>query len=517
MAEKTASPSTGWIVTLAGVCINLALGVLYTWSIFTAKFTTVVTFGAAGTVQKAGEKLAGAQPILASKAAEFGIKVPEAAAGKAYGAADYVGQLDKVTGIYKVSKVPVVVFHEGAYNWAGTDALLPYALALLFFGFTMIFAGRLQDKYGPRLIATIGGVFVGIGMIIASFSEFTAKGNHLPLTLGFGVLTGMGIGLAYASATPAAVKWFHPSKRGLIAGLVVAGFGLASVYTAPVTTQLITTSGLSGTFRTLGIAFLIAIILFAQLLKNPPAGYEPPVPAGFKPPAPSAAAATALKRVDYTWQQMVKTPQFYLLWIMYAFAAFAGLMMIGVIAKVAPLQLSPADFAKMALTGVLAGASLLVVALAIGNGAGRPIFGIVSDKIGRVPSMIIAFLSQAVLVGFLLPNAHSLNLLLLWSALIGAMYGACLTLFPAATYDFFGTKNGGVNYGLVFSAWGVGGALGNYAIGWIYDLSGKTSFNNAYYLAAGLLVVAAVLAVAVKPPHHAAEDTSAEHLSHAQE
>ena len=108
-------------------------------------------------------------------------------------------------------------------------------------------------------------------------------------------------------------------------------------------------------------------------------------------------------------------------------------------------------------------------------------------------------------MGFLLPNAHSLNLLLLWSALIGAMYGACLTLFPAATYDFFGTKNGGVNYGLVFSAWGVGGALGNYAIGWIYDLSGKTSFNNAYYLAAGLLVVAAILAVTVKPPHHTDE------------
>lgn len=509
MSEKTASPSTGWVVTLAGLCINLALGVLYTWSIFTAKFTTVVTYGANGVVQKAGEKLAGAAPILASQAASFGIKVPEVAAGKpAYGAADFVGQIDKVTGVYKVSKVGAKVLAEGAFNWAGTDALLPYALALLFFGLTMSVAGRLQDRFGPRLIASVGGAFVGIGMIIASFADFTPKGNHLPLVLGFGVLTGMGIGLAYACATPAAVKWFHPSKRGLISGLVVFGFGLASVYTAPTTTSLIASSGLSGTFRTLGIAFLIAIILFAQLLKNPPAGYEPPVPANFKPPK-IAAAAVALKRVDYTWQQMVKTPQFFLLWVMYAFAAFAGLMMIGVIAKVAPLQLSAADMSKMALTGVLAGASLLVVALALGNGAGRPVFGIISDKIGRVPSMIIAFLAQAALVGFLLPNAHSLNLLLLWSALIGAMYGACLTLFPAATFDFFGTKNGGVNYGIIFSAWGVGGALGNYAIGWIYDLSGKTSFNNAYYLAAALLVVAAVLAVLVKPPHHTDEAAEA--------
>jgi OFA family oxalate/formate antiporter-like MFS transporter len=173
-------------------------------------------------------------------------------------------------------------------------------------------------------------------------------------------------------------------------------------------------------------------------------------------------------------------------------------MMIGVIAKVAPLQLSPEDFAKMALTGVLAGASLLVVALAIGNGAGRPIFGIVSDKIGRVPSMIIAFLSQAVLVGFLLPNAHTLNLLLLWSALIGAMYGANLTLFPAATYDFFGTKNGGVNYGIIFTAWGVGGSIGNYIAGFAKTMWG--SFTPAFYIAAGLCVLAAVIAVTVKAP-----------------
>jgi OFA family oxalate/formate antiporter-like MFS transporter len=499
MSDKAASPSQGWTVALAGLCINLALGVLYTWSVFTAKFTTVVTLGANGVVQKTGEELPGAAPILASEASKFGIKVPAAAGGAPYGADDFVGQLDKSTGMYKVSTVGTHVLNEGAFNWSGTDALLPYAVALLVFGFTMVFAGRLQDKYGPRMVTSIGGVLVGIGMVIASFSEFTPRGNHVLLLLGFGVLTGMGIGLAYAAVTPAAVKWFHPSKRGFIAGIVVAGFGLASVYTAPTTTALIGGSGLKGTFFSLGIAFFIAIVVLAQLLKNPPTGYTPPIPANSKPPA---TAAAAMKREEYTWQEMVRTPQFYLLWIMYALASFAGLMMVGVIAKVAPLQLPAADMARMALTGALAGASLLVVALAIGNGAGRWVSGIVSDKIGRVPSMIIVFLSQAALVGFLLPNAHSLPLLLLWSALIGAMYGANLTLFPTATYDFFGTKNGGVNYGLVFSAWGVGGALGNYAIGWIYDLSGKTSFNNAYYVAAALLMVAAVLALVVKAPSH---------------
>ena len=516
MADQTASPSKGWVVTIAGLCINLALGVLYTWSIFTSKFTTVVQLGLNG-VHATKEKIVeGALPIPASEAGQYSLKLAEGAkVDKGFFVSALAKATDPAAG-YKTVKIGATILNEHAYNWAATDALAPYALALLFFAFTMVFAGRLQDKYGPRLVATAGGACVGLGMILASYSNFSAKGDHTLLLLGFGVLTGIGIGLAYACATPAAVKWFHASKRGLISGIVVGGFGLASVYTAPLTTQMIAGAGLNGTFMYLGIAFLIAIILFAQLLQNPPAGYTAPVPAGFTPPPPSAAAATALKRVEYTWQQMVKTPQFYLLWMMYAFAAFAGLMMTGLIGKVAPELLSPADYAVMSsaeLGGIaLASGFLLVMFLALGNGIGRPVIGMVSDKIGRVPSMIIVFLAQALLVALILPNSHNLYLLLLVAALIGAMYGANLTLFPAATYDFFGTKHGGVNYGMIFTAWGVGGALGNYAAGWIKDAYGV--FTPAYYIAAGLLVVAAVLAVTVKEPHHAAEDKAAEHLAH---
>ena len=500
MADQTASPSRGWVVTIAGLCINLALGVLYTWSIFTAKFTTVLTLGAGGAVQKKGEVLAGAAPIAAADASQYGLKLAENAKSAAGFFVSGLSNATDPSAGYKTVSVAKTVLNEHAYNWAATDALAPYALALLFFAFTMVFAGRMQDKYGPRIVATIGGAFVGLGMIIASFSDYSAKGDHTMLLLGFGVLTGIGIGLAYACATPAAVKWFHPSKRGTISGLVVAGFGLASVYTAPLTTQLIAGVGLNGTFMYLGIAFLIAIALFAQLLSNPPAGYVAPVPAGYVA-KDSSSGVPAVQR-DFEWHHMVKTPQFYLLWMMYGFAAFAGLMMTGLIGKVAPELLSPADYAAMSsaeLGGIaLASGFLLVMALAIGNGVGRPLIGIVSDRIGRVPSMIIVFLLQAALVALILPNSHSLALLLIVAACIGAMYGANLALFPAATYDFFGTKHGGVNYGLVFTAWGVGGALGNYAAGWIKDAYG--AFTPAYYIAAGLLVVAAVLAVVVKPP-----------------
>jgi MFS transporter, OFA family, oxalate/formate antiporter len=421
MADQTASSSRGWIVVLAGLGINLALGVLYTWSIVTSALTKT-------------------------------------------------------------------------YGWDAKQALLPYATALLFFAFTMVFAGRAQDRFGPRIIATIGGLFVGAGMITASFTQLEAKASHLPIILGFGVLTGIGIGLAYACATPAAVKWFHPSRRGLISGIVVAGFGFASVYTAPTTKALIASNGVDGAFRYLGIAFLVAIVLLAQLLKNPPAGYTPAVPAGYVAPAVSPT-----KRVDYTWREMMGTSQFYLLWMMYAFAALAGLMVIGVIAKIAPDQLANADFAtKYGYT--------LVVALAIGNGLGRPLTGIISDRVGRVPTMIGVFLLQAVLVALLLPAMNTLTGLLIVAAFIGAMYGANLTLFPAATYDFFGTKFGGVNYGLIFTAWGVGGFVGSYASGWIKDATG--SFNTAFYISAGLLVVASVLALLVRAPKHEMAESS---------
>ena len=500
MADQTTSPSKGWVVTIAGLCINLALGVLYTWSIFTSKFTTVLALGAGGVVQKKGEVLAGAAPIAAAEAAKYGLTLSE---GAKTTAGFYVSALTKAgdpAAGYKTVKVGATILQEHAYNWAATDALAPYALALLFFAFTMVFAGRMQDKYGPRLVATAGGIFVGLGMILASFSNYSAKGDHTLLLLGFGVLTGIGIGLAYACATPAAVKWFHASKRGMISGLVVAGFGLASVYTAPLTTQLIAGVGLNGTFMYLGIAFLVAIVLFAQLLSNPPAGYTPPVPAGFVAKETASGAPTVQR--DFEWHHMVKTPQFYLLWMMYGFAAFAGLMMTGLIGKVAPELLSASDYAAMSsaeLGGIaLASGFLLVMALAVGNGAGRPLIGIISDRIGRVPSMIIVFLLQAALVAVVLPNSHSLALLLLVTAFSGACYGANLALFPAATYDLLGTEHGGVNYGLVFTAWGVGGALGNYAAGWVKDAYG--TFTPAYYIAGGLLVVAAILALVVKAP-----------------
>lgn len=395
----------GWIVTFAGTGINLALGVLYAWSVISKQITK-------------------------------------------------------------------------EWGWNETQAALPYSVAIIVFAIMMVPAGRMQDKYGPRLVATLGGILCGIGFIIASLGQ-----SITGLVIGFGILAGAGIGCGYASATPPAVKWFPPARTGLIAGLVVAGFGLASVYIAPLANYLLSGFGIQSTFLVLGIAFLIAVVILSQLLKNPPPGYKPagnpaPAKAGSAPKATAAAA-------DYEWTEMVRTPQFFLLWIMFVFGAGAGLMIIGKLAKIVDLQ-----------AGIKAG-FIFVAMLAVGNAAGRIVAGVLSDKIGRTWTMFAVFVFQAVLM-FFLRGLDAYGTLFLASVLIGFNYGANLSVFPSATKDYFGLKNFGVNYGFVFTAWGVGGILGPMLSGLIFD--SDKNFNNAYLIAAVCLLVAAGLTFATRPP-----------------
>lgn len=405
--DMRATLTRGWVVTLAGLGINLALGVLYAWSV-----------------------------IAKSLTADWG--------------------------------------------WGAGQASLPYAVACGVFAVSMVFAGRAQDRFGPRVVATAGGALTGLGMIVASFGSASAA---VPIVLGFGVMAGAGIGLGYAAATPAAVKWFPAARKGLITGLVVSGFGLASVYIAPLTQWLLGAYGITQTFRILGIGFLVTTVGFAQLLANPPAGYTP-APVRTREQHDDGHASHAAR--DYDWREMVRTRQFALLWLMYAFAAFAGLMIIGHMAKIATVQ----------MPGLTLG-FLLVAVLAIGNATGRVVAGIVSDRIGGIRTMLVVFTMQAVLMG-LLAIASTPALLVPVAALIGFSYGANLAVFPSTTQGFFGTKNYGVNYGLVFTAWGAGGVFGSMAAGSIVDSTG--SYAIAYALASGLCLVAAGLTFVIKPP-----------------
>jgi OFA family oxalate/formate antiporter-like MFS transporter len=420
----------GWSVTFAGMGINLALGILYTWSVI------------AGGVPK-------------------------------------------------------------DWGWSQSDKAWPYSIACLVFCLVMVPAGRMQDRLGPRLVATIGGVLVGIGMILASLTAiYLPEHSLLGFIIGFGVLTGAGIGFGYASATPPAVKWFPPAKTGLIAGIVVSGFGLASVYAAPLTEWLTAKYGLRDAVLILGMAFTVVVVCLAQLLRPPHKVLQFLKKLGSAGEMRQQTEATAMvKKENFAPGEMLKTWQFYLLWFMYACGAGAGLMIISVTMKLGAGK----------TIGDLKAGVIMVVTLAVGNGAGRIIAGMLSDKLGRKLTMAVFFLCQAVMVVLLAFSGKvevlgSGVVLAVGAAMVGGNYGANLSLFPSVTKDFYGLKNFGVNYGLVFTAWGFGGFLLSKFAGWVYDgmivASWKESFDFAYYTSAALLVLAAIATFALKAPHH---------------
>jgi len=386
----------GWVVTLAGMGLNLALGILYAWSVF--------------------------------------------------------------------SKQLVEPIERGGFGWTKTQATLPYTIAIACFALMMVPAGRLQDKLGPRLVASVGGALTGVGLVVASLATPEAA---WPAVVGFGLLAGPGIGLGYAAATPAAVKWFPPERKGLITGLVVGGFGLAPVYIAPLSKTLLGTVGVATSFRILGVAFFLVSLAFSQLIRNP----ERPA---------NAAKAGAAGSVDKTWREVIRTPTFWSLWVQYACAATAGLMIIGHIAKIVAVQSG----------GSIQAGFVFVALLAIFNAGGRVIAGVVSDYIGRVVTIGLVCLAQS-LAMFFFEGFTTAGGFVLGAAVVGFSYGACLSLFPATAADTWGTKNLGLNYGLLFTAWGVGGVVGPTLAGKIADATG--SYAGAYHVAGMLLQVAIVL------------------------
>lgn len=360
-----------------------------------------------------------------------------------------------------------------------TQAQIPYTITLLMLAFLSVPGGRLQDRLGPRVITTIGGILAGVGMIIAGFAD-----SITTFTVSFGIISGAGIGLAYAATTPAAVKWFSPQKRGLISGMVVAGVGLASVYVAPMTQYFIDNFGVKQAFWMEGIIFGLVIIILSQFLANPPEGY---VPNGSSTKASSSVAKASR---DYSPTEMMATPQFWQVWLMYGFGSVAGLMIIGHMAIIAKVQAN------------VAWAFVFVSILSIFNAGGRVLGGILSDKIGRNKTLMAMFLLQA--VNMILFKFYTTSPLLIFGiACTGIAYGSLLSVFPALTFDYFGMKNGGVNYGLVFTSWGVAGVIGPIMAGRIADLT--KSYNTAFMVAAGLLVLSAVLVLTLKAPKEKTE------------
>jgi len=373
--------------------------------------------------------------------------------------------------IFKESIFISIKTHDGRFTWDLANLNDPYAICCLSIAFAMIIAGRLQDKFGPRVVAFIGGILTGMGLICSALSY-----SLVFWVLGFGVLTGMGIGCGFASATPASIKWFPASKTGFITGIVVGGFGLAPVYIAPLAQFFIGRFSLNVSMIIFGITFAVVVCSLAQLLVNPPPNYNPNgLPSRLNVP---------INTVDFTPLDMLKTTIFYKLWIMYVFSAGATLMIIG----------NLVGMAKQSLGSM---AWLSVTLMAFGNASGRFLAGFISDKIGRPNTMFLMMgIGGVVMFGLFLFGESNTIFIITAAVMVGFDYGTNLSLFPAAAKDYFGIKNFGINYGLLITGWGLGGFILPQVSQKIMAYSG--SYKLSYLVAGVLLTISSILSLLTK-------------------
>lgn len=366
---------------------------------------------------------------------------------------------------------------EKEFGWKRADTSLVFTWAVVVFAIAFIIAGRLQDKLGPFKVSLTGCILLTVGFILCTWTSSLTY-----LIVCFGILVGIGNGFGYATPIPVMAKWF-PDKRGLAVGLAVAGYGGGSAIFGPLASLwLIPSFGWRSTFVILGIGFFAMTLIGSFLLKNPPAGYRPP---GWAPAATAKAAATTH---EFSPGEMWKTPAAYLMWIAYALGTSAGLMVIS--------QLVP--FAKSMKVPSEALAAITLVIGALGNASGRIFSGWMSDALGRLNVLRLMIGISAVAMPLLYLTGSSVTLLYVMVFVVYWCYGTQLSVNASTTSDFWGTKNAGINYGLLFTAWGVAGILGPRIGGALFDK--YKNYEMAFYVAAGLAVVALLCELLAKRP-----------------
>ncbi len=322
-------------------------------------------------------------------------------------------------------------------RWA---LIFSFNLACLPLG--MLLSGKIADLKSPRAVIIFGGILFGLGMFLTGFAD-----SFLWVFCFFGIMMGIGSGAAYGAIVATVVRWF-PDKRGLAGGIAVGALGCGTLIIAPLAQYLMSHVPASEVpvlwaFKVFGVAFLIIIILASILMDNPPACYKP---SGWEP----KAQASGKPALEFTWNQLFSRLNFWILYGMYACGAFAGLMIISQASPIAQkmTRLSPESAVK------------IVALIGLANALGRVFWGYVSDKIGRLSSILAMFFITAIAM-FLLPSAALKETPLLISVLfVGLCFGGYLGIFPSVCADYFGTRNLTLNYALLFSAFSIAAITG---------------------------------------------------------
>lgn len=355
------------------------------------------------------------------------------------------------------------------FKWSTNEVSLAFTLSFGLVPLAMIIAGRFQDRQGPKRVIFLGGIIYSLGII---GTGFTTSLSSLYMT--YGVLCGLGIGTIYTCTVANTVKFF-PDKRGLASGLVVAGFASGAVILAPLSSALIEAYGVLTTFKLLGCAYLLIISVCTLLVETAPPDYRP---AGWNPPVPSAAAIVG---TDKNWREMLVDPTFYILWGMYTIGCVSGLMVIG--------HASPIAQEVIKLDSQTA--AMAVGFLALANTGGRILWGWVSDKIGRYNAVMIMFILAGVTM-FAMTKVSTFLPFMAVLMTVGLCYGGVMGVFPSTTADMFGSKNLGVNYGIIFTAFGAAAVIGPRLASHFKELN-SGDYNQAFLISAGLSIIGILL------------------------
>lgn len=372
--------------------------------------------------------------------------------------------------LYVWSIISKVLCEE--YGWTSAQASLPYTVHSIAFVVAMVIFGRVQDKKGPKLCVVLTGAIAAIGLFVAAVAKTPAM-----MVLGFGVIAGFGAGISNTCLAAPSLKWFPKEKKGLVSGVVTSGVALASFLYSPLATVLIGKFGVSTALLCFGIMNLVGICSLALVIKNPPADYSPAVAFGLR-----TTGETVADDAQWTTKMLLKDKRFYLMWLALGLGSSAALMAWGHAAKIAQTQAN------------WNGGMTLVILLATFNFCGRFAIGGISDRLGRVRSLRILLIVQALNMACF-AFYHSIPLLIFGVAITGICYGGLFPLFSALITDY-GMKNFSSHYSILFTAWGVGGLIGPMSAATVFDATG--AYTAAFLIACGLLTVATLIAFGIR-------------------
>jgi MFS transporter, OFA family, oxalate/formate antiporter len=363
------------------------------------------------------------------------------------------------------------------YGGASATAVnVTFSITIFTLGFAAFVGGLWMGRSGPRIVALTAGVLYGVGIFLASLAE----GNLTLLYLTYGLIAGAGIGLGYIVPVATLIKWF-PDRRGFITGIAVAGFGGGAFVTAFIANALVASTGVFSAFAILGVVYLVMVVGAALFMRNPPEGWTPE---GWEPETTEEGERT---EVNYDLSGALRTWQWYVLWALLFLNVSAG---ISIITEAAPMAEEIAGVSATVAAG-------LVSIISVANALGRFLWAWLSDAIGRKWVFFTMFILQAVLF-FLLPLVNTYFLLAVLAFIIVSCYGGGFGTMPAFNADYFGPTNVGTNYGLMLTAWSVGGVLGPILISRVIDTT--DSYTLAFYIIAAIMIGSAVVAFIVRPP-----------------